>query len=214
MTIAPWPGDRAPRTQAEVDQVRAQAAPGWEYVYFAGVLYMGKQALEGKYLDYALGHAKLSAEHVRDTDGVRALARNLGDARVRVRALNAVMSPDALQLAFGPPGMAGNTDLIERLAMRMNAFYAGLLDASARLRGMDHPPRFDRLFELEARLQGQPIEQYRQFVDGLVAQVDRAQSAPAGGAPIEVTLTLTLSIPDSQINDVAAELNRLAAGLI
>jgi hypothetical protein len=213
MTIPGWPGDRAPRTQAEVDLVRTQAAPGWEYLYFAGVLYVGQQALEGKYLDYQLGHAEPTGEHMSDAEAARVLAQNLGDARIRARALNAVMSSDAQERAFGPPGMAGNADLIERLAMRMNAFYERLLDASSRLRGMHHSPRFDRLFELEARLVDQPIEQYRGFVDALVAQVDRAQSAPAGSVPVEFTLTLTLSIPDAQLDAVAAELNRLAAGL-
>lgn len=204
------PGHRPPRTQAEVEQVRAQGAPGWEYHYFAGVLYVGKQLLEGKYLDHQLGHADPTGERAGDADALRVLAQNLGDARVRVRALNMVMSPEAQQQAFGPPGVPGNADLIERLALRMNSFYAALLDASARLRGMDHSERFDRLFELEAKLTDQPIEQYRRFVDELVAQVDRAQALPPGSQPIALTMTLTLSIPDVQSDEVTAELNRLA----
>lgn len=52
-----WPGDRAPRTQREADEVRSERPPGWEYLYFAGVLHVEKEALEGKYLDHELAYA-------------------------------------------------------------------------------------------------------------------------------------------------------------
>lgn len=63
-----WPGDRAPRTQREADEVRSERPPGWEYLYFAGVLHVEKEALEGKYLDHELAYAALSGERIDDMD--------------------------------------------------------------------------------------------------------------------------------------------------
>lgn len=80
--------------------------------------------------------------------------------------------------------------------MRWSSVYEGLLDWSARLRGVSHSDRFDRAFELLAKFADEPIEEYREFVDDFVAHVDRIPSALAAKEPLVVALTLTLTISD------------------
>lgn len=41
-----WPGTRAPRGADEIAAVLAARPPGWEYLYFAGNLLAGREAVE------------------------------------------------------------------------------------------------------------------------------------------------------------------------
>lgn len=208
-----WPGDRAPRTQREVDEVCASQPPGWEYLFLAGVLYLGKEALEERYLDHELRHADRTGERVVDEDAFEFLRSAANEAGALVARINTLMEPAVQERAIGAPGAPGDPARIKRLAERWISLYEGMLDWSARIRGTGHSSRFAQSFELSAQLMDEPIENFREFVDELVAQMDQIPAAVASNESLDVTLILTLSIEEGLPERVTAEINRAAMEL-
>lgn len=204
-----WPGDRVPRTMSELAQVRSERPPGWEYLYFAGLLHSYREGLEGEYLDHEMGYAPPSGATVDDVGAADFLAKALNEILRIVGSLMAMMEPGVQERAFGLPGVVGDPDRIERLALRWNAVYSELLNWAARIRGTSRPSRFNRAFELLARVASQPIVQYREFVDQFVASVDRVPSALAAKERLVIDLKLTLSIEEGVADDFNAELDAL-----
>ena len=204
------PGDRVPRTRREVDDVLAAGPPGWEYLYFAGVLRLEKEALEEKHLDHELKYASPSGERVKDQDAALYLRQAGDEIRGLVLTLGDMMSPDVQERAFGAPGVAGDPDRLKRLAMRWTSQYGALMDWAARVRGAIHSQTFDDAFELLARFADQPVTDCRRFLDDLVAQFERIPAALAAQEPLHIDLTLTLTIEEGLVERFARELARLS----
>lgn len=205
-----WPGDRAPRTQHEVEQVRSEQPPGWEYLYFAGVLHIGKEALEGKYLDHEIGYATPSGERIGDQAAIPFVQTVLDDAKALMRVFKSVLGPEIQERAFGTPGTTGDPERIKRLAERWTSIYEGFLDWSARIRGTSHGEKFAPLFMSLAGFFDEAIHEYRQFVDAFISSVDRIPTALAAGENVEIKMTLTLTISDERLKSFSVELERLA----
>jgi hypothetical protein len=208
-----WPGDRAPRTRREIDEVLYKRPGGWEYLYFAGVLNAAMEALQSKYLDHELRYAPPSGERVEFHEIESSLRHAVDDLLGLIRSLAAMMTADIQERAFGARGATGDAERIERLAQRWTSVYAGLLDWSARLRGAGRSAQFDRVFELLARLVDRPIEDYRAFVRELVAHADRIPTAVATGEPLSIILTLNVGVDDALLNEFNSELERLTEEL-
>jgi hypothetical protein len=206
-----WPGDRAPRTSRETDEIRSERPRGWEYLYFAGVLTVAKDALEGAYLDHEMGYADPSGVHVADDDAGPFLQAKLAEVRALIGTLSRVMAPEVQERAIGAPGEPGDPDRIKRLAERWTSIYGGLLTWAARLRGTARGEEFDVAFELVARMAEGPIVEYRRFVDDYVAFADGIPAALASGTPHILTRTLMLEIPDGLTGELSAEIDRLKA---
>lgn len=207
-----WPGDRAPRGYREIDEVVSERPPGWEYLFFAGVLHAEKAVLEAKYLDHELRYAALSGERMEDNEMSSFLRRMFNEIGALVRSLVSMMEPEVQERAFGPSGVAGDPIRIRHLAQRWNSAYEGLLDWATRIRGLSHDGRFDSAFELLARFADKPIEQYRSFVDELIEEVDRLPTALATSEPLTISLSVTVSIEEGLAEEFSAELARLASG--
>ena len=205
-----WPGGRVPRTQREVDDVLAAGPPAWEYLYFAGVLHLEKEALEEKYFDHELKYASPSGERVKDQDAALYLRQTADEIRGLVLTLGDMMSPEVQERAFGAPGIAGDPDRLKRLAMRWAFQYGALMDWASRVRGAIHSETFDDAFELLAQFAAQPVADCRQFLDDLVAQFDRIPAAIAAQEPLHIDLPLTLTIEEGLVERFATELARLA----
>ena len=203
-----WPGDRVPRTAREVAEVRSLKPPAWEYLLFAGYLYLGKEALEPKFLDHELGYAAPGG-HATTAEEAVAFMRRSSIQRV-VGTLMAMMEAKVQERAFGPLGTEGDPDRIEHLATRWNSAYADLLDWNARIRGTAHDHMFTAAFDLLARTADLPIRQYREFVNDFVSKTDGVPSALARHERLEISLVLTLSLEEGISEAFGAELERLA----
>lgn len=189
-----WPGDRAPRGAEEIAAVLAQRPPGWEYLYFAGNLLADRDTLEATFRDHEMRYAAPSGERVEDAQVAPYLRRALDQAQGLVASLSQLFEPDVLERAFGSPGQAGDPDRLRQLAERWTSVYADLLSWASRLRAANKSSTYVTLFEAVARLIDQPIQEYRDFVDELLREVDRLPQAIRSGQPTEINLTLTLSM--------------------
>jgi hypothetical protein len=66
------------------------------------------------------------------------------------------------------------------------------------------------LFEIAARFVDQPIEQYRSFVDELLAWADRIPSILATNTtPERFELTLVISVDQQLVDAIEAEIRRI-----
>ena len=178
-----WPGNRAPRTSRELAQVLAQRPPGWEYLYFAGCLRVGLDALAPKYRDHEVSHPT-AATWVTMEGAPDFMQGAIGEIRRIVGSLTNLFDPANQERAFGAPGQAGDPERIEHLAARMTSAYEGLMQWASRIRGVTRPAELDDLFDNLARFADQPIREYRAFVDEIVTQFDRIPGAIAAHEPL------------------------------
>jgi TIR domain len=207
--------ERVPRSpEEEAALLRARSA-GWEYLLFAAVLRREMDALEPKYRDYELGYARPTYGPLLD---VSETSKFLAGAFQHVRAVlanfNRIMDPKAQERAFGPLGTPGDAERIRHLAERVIAIYNDLLDWAARLRSAAVDHRFQRVVELvSASIEG-PLRQFREFVDEVVAEIDRlpALLREETTEPRRIVLTLTLSMDEEVEKELSYELERLGEG--
>jgi hypothetical protein len=171
-------------------------------------------ALESKYRDHQLRFVRpLHGSKLRNSDVTEFLGSAFSDARVLMDNFNRVFDQAAQERAFGAPGEPGDPIEIDHLASRMIDVYEGLIDWAARVRATSVDEHFDQVVELSSRFVDQPIQQFRDFVDRVVAETDQLPAALSGDSPepIELTLTITLSIEDGLEDELDGELRRLEA---
>lgn len=83
---------------------------------------------------------------------------------------------------------------------------------AAELRGAAVPDKFRTAFDLAARFVDRPIEQFREFVDRYVEEMDALSqylADPESKEPKRIELHLTLTIDDDAIEDFNHEMRRL-----
>ena len=206
-----WPGDRAPRTVEETAEVLARRPPGWEYLYFAGILTTARDALEGAFLDHELRYVTPTGDRIEDDDAIEYLQQALDDVQAHIASLTALMESDVQERAFGPLGQPGDPERIRHLAERWTSVYADLIAWATRLRSARKPSAYRDMFEAVADTIDRPIQQYRDFVDTFVAEVDRVPLALRRHEPLEINIELTLSMDAAASEKVEAEIARAQA---
>jgi hypothetical protein len=182
-------------------------------LYFAGVLRLAKEVAEPKYLDYEIGYAPPTGEHVTDDQAPEFLSRATDEIRALTGSLSAMMEPAVQERAFGAAGEPGDPARIKRLAERWNSIYTGMLEWAARVRGAGRGDLWNHAFDLVADLASDSIQSYRQFVADYVTQVDRIPSALASQEPLVISMTLKLTIRDGLTEELEAELDRIRGEL-
>lgn len=189
----------------------------WEFLYFAGQLLYERKSIEAKYRDSQIRYAATSIEVAGESDIIPYIRQRANDAiKLASRLVNLVNNPDAQVRAFGSPGdpgEPGNPEMLAHLAKRWNSAYEEFLDWAARVRGVSAPADFHNLLELLAAYADSPVEQYRQFVDEYVSQVDVIPAALVAGEQVRIELTLTISIPDEITESYMAEIDNLIGKL-
>lgn len=203
-----WPGDRAPRTVEETAEVLAKRPDGWEYLYFAGILTTARAALEGNFLDHELRYVTPTGDRIADDDVVDYLQQALDDVQAHIASLTALMESDAQERAFGPLGQPGDPERIRHLAERWTSVYADSIGWATRLRSARKSAAYRDMFEAVAHLIDQPIQQYRDFIDTFVGEVDRIPSALRRHELLEINVELTLSIDEAASETVEAQIAR------
>lgn len=200
---------RTPRDSTELALILTQRPPAWEYLYFAGVLRLERDALDPKLHDTEMHFATPTGERIEDSQAIGRMGQALDDIRDRVESLTALFEPEVQQRAFGAPGQPGDPDRIRHLAERWTATYAGMLDWAVRLRGARKSATFRQLFELEARLIDGPARTYYDFVDGFVRRLDESLPRIANGEPVDLQLSLTFIIDEDAVEAISAEMERV-----
>lgn len=210
-----WPGNRAPRTEEENAQVVERRPFGWEYLYFAGVLWVERARLDTAYYDHELRYARPTGVTLpSDLDVVKAfIHERMEEALAIISSIMTVMASDAQERAFGEDGVEGDPGRIHQLAVRWNTAYADFLDWAARLRGTGKPDLYRNLFEAIARMSDAPIGQYRDFVTRFVEAADGIPAAGKSKTPLAIQLALTLEMDLDAQAIVDEELAKLQEAL-
>lgn len=187
---------RVPRTEAEQQLLLLEKPGGWEYLYFASELLHERDALESKYRDHEMRYAAPSGIAIRLEDLAEYLQAATGAASRLSGSLNQVMDAKVQEKAFGAPGESGDAERILHMATRWTGIYEGFMDWSAKIRGTVVPSGYADVVEALARYSEASVENYRDFVDRFVEQVDRIPAALEAGEPLTVEMKVVLEIPE------------------
>jgi hypothetical protein len=198
-----------PRTEAERQQVLLERPPGWEFLYFAGQLLHERDAVEGKYRDHEIRYAAPTGMLVREDGIPDYMSTAVDDVRRLIETLNLVINPAVQERAFGAPGQSGDADRIAHMAKRWNGIYEEFMDWAARLRGVSAPSKFHELLELLARYADGSVQNYREFVNDFVAQIDRLPSAIAAKEPVQIEMAIVVEVGDEVSEAYHAEFDRV-----
>lgn len=206
-----WSGRTAPRTQAEVDQVLATKPGGWEFFYMSGLLILGRERVEPKYLDYKLRYKPVSPVKLTADQASGAFLDATSQALRIIQNFDALFAQEAMEGAVGQPGEPGDPPRIEHLATRWNDTYEALIDWANRLRSTETTPRYQPVLDALANLLDKTIHNYRELVDLFARQVEKIPAAlRSKKGDFVIDLPLELEIGDEAVEAVTSEIERLA----
>lgn len=203
------PVDRVPRTPEEEAYLLTSQPDGWEYLLFASVLRRRLQALDPKWRDHVVGYRQPAAAALDEGETHEMMSSVFAEMRPVIGNVERLLSEESQLRCFGAPGEPGDQEQIQHLAERLIDVYRELLDWSARVRGAAVPERYERLFEIASKYVDGPIRQFREFVDRVVAEMDRVPAALRDETPFTIALTLTLELDDGVEDEFSRELARL-----
>jgi hypothetical protein len=204
---------RCPRTVDQKRELLAQRPDGWEYLLYAGAMWLGRQALESKWLDHELGYARRSGPYIDDREAIRLVSKIMTDFGVSTDNVVRMLNPQGRERAFGLLGQPGDPALIEHIADRFIEVYEEILDTAARLRGARVSRNMESVMDCAARMADSPLKQIRDFVDQLVAETDMIPERLARDEDVTINLALILTIEDETKMRVKREMERAAAAM-
>jgi hypothetical protein len=211
---APPAHPHTPRTADEIAILLRDRPDAWEYLLYAGTLFLRMQREEPEYRDHLMRYATLAGDPLDEVAASSRLIAAFPDATALADILMELFESDVQELAFGRPGEPGDPDLIVALAERTMDGYVGMMRWGRDLRGARVPTRFRRAFKLAADMIRTPVEEMRGYVNEMVEKLDATLTALAVSGPttpvpvIEVALILT--VKDSATDAFSAELERLS----
>jgi hypothetical protein len=204
--------DRVPRTPEEVATLLRGRQDGWEYLLFAAILLRELDALEPKYRDHEIGFTRPEPGPVLGADRIMSvLGAAMNEASALVANVERVFDAPAQERAFGAPGEPGDPERIAHLAERVVAVYDGLLDWAARIRGTPAEDEVKPAVALVSQFLDLPVQQFRDFVARVVAEVDRLPDlfGADGDETVVLSLTLTVTMDEGLLDEFGVECRRL-----
>ena len=208
----PQPPSRTPRTLTELSALLTSRPAGWEYLLYAGSLYVQMNDLESKYRDHEVGYAMPTVLSVDREGAIASLQGLLAEVSRIIAQTESVMAPEVQGRAFGPPGEPGNAELIQHSAQRLISIYEDILGWAARVRGTAVPDEFRTAFQLAAKFADNPIREFRDFVSRMVDAMDKLPAhlaAPEPKDPLVITLELVLTLDQATAKAFRKEMKRL-----
>lgn len=179
----PLPLDQTPRTPEQIMQLVTEKTPGWEYLLFAGVMYVEKEKIESKWHDFEMQYGKRNGLHFSDIEAIDYLADKWSDLAPAISGATKALSEDVRTKAFGEEGVPGNEQRIVHMAKRVVDGYEQMLDWAADLRGIGVSDLLEPLYEAAAEASRQPISEFRDFIDNTVKQFDEIPGYLANNDP-------------------------------
>lgn len=199
-----------PRTSEEIMRLLALRPPYWEYRLHAGLLLEGKRNAEPKWRDHRLGLVRPNGDTKTNQEAMQALS-SVGVPLAAVENIERLMRPTALEDAFGRSGEPGDPEAIEHHARRFMEVYEQLLDWAATTRSLQVSNDLRRVRDITSTLADNAINEIREFVDQLVADIDRIPHLLTADddSPVTMTFSLVVTVADETIQEHAAEMQRL-----
>lgn len=207
--------DRVPRTAEERSALLTLKPDGWEYLLFAAALYQGKTDLEMKWHDHEMPPHRAAFPAPSGISPTDYLGKKVGEMAGIVEAAMQVFPPDKQEKAFGKPGEPGDQVRIEHFANRIVESYEKLLDWAKGIHEFEPPGYLVEVCEVLPHMADRPLEGFREFIDGLVAQADRIPDFIADPDPekgrLVIELDLVLKMDDDVTNEFSRRLKRAEA---
>lgn len=200
---------RSPRTIEEQRELLALRPDAWEYLLYAGVLWQRRCALESKWRDHEFAYARPVRQYLDDREARRFVLNTFNDLGACGENIGRMLDPVVHERAFGPHGQPGDPVLIEHIATRLIESYEEILDLAATLRGVGVSREMAPIMEAMARLTDIPLEQIRDFIEQVVAEVDNIPELLALDKPVNISLTLTLTIDEKALKHFKQEMRRV-----
>ena len=190
----------------EALRVALDRPPHWEYLLFATSLRDGVARHRRLARTHALKIPIGFGEDVQDP--LAWINARFNDALRLVSTLNDLMG--AIQEAFGPVGVSGDTGSIIFVTDTMADLYRDAILWGLRVRTANVDGQFQRLVTAVGDVMDDVVLQLAQFGPHVKAQLEAAIAAPKTGVPVEITLTI--SLPESAMRSFNDELARLTSG--
>jgi hypothetical protein len=188
-----------PRTADQVAALLAGRPPGWEYLYFAALLKWGRDASKSSFGTVDSISPLRTAPRLDDQVAAVGLSESFTEHQDLIAAITYLFAPDRLQRAFGLPGVAGDPDAIGQLAARWTAVYDGLLSWIAWMRGVQVSDLYREIYDAASHLADDAAREYDAYIDTFVRTMDGLPQRLAAGEPVNIDLTLTLSMDDAAL---------------
>lgn len=218
-SVEPLPSEEeeippVPTTVEERDQLLQTRPRMWEYLLFAGELYLGKQALEPLWYDHELRVGQGQRRFMDLQQASTHISRTMTSLRMTTHQLSRPLTPEIQQRAFGAPGEPGDPMRIQHVARAIIKGYEEFMRIAAELRNQVVPSEFERVYEIAAQFSDQPVEEIRSFIDRTVDTINglrgRLREIEEANEPVRIELTLTLTLPDELSKALSDELERIA----
>lgn len=208
---------RVPTTAEEMELLLALRPQYWEYWAYAGVLKLGLEVLNAKYLDYEMGFARRTGDSYEGREAFDFLKPSIDHTVVLIEMMNSALNAEIEERAFGRPGEPGDPDRITHIAQRFLDVYEGLMDESARILGATLPDEFRRAQRAAARLGVNVVEEIREFVGEVERTMNGLPELLEGRTeddePLEIQLTCVVTANDEANREFIAGLEEGIASL-
>jgi hypothetical protein len=193
------PIEQVPRDEVTLKRLVDEKPDGWEYLYFASRLLLGRRRLENLYRDYSIGYARSNGQEL-DTQEARSSMKSFFTKLTRsTDGMERVFSREQSIRAFGAPGEPGSIEEIDYMTHHILDSYEDMLRWAYDARAYTYPDELNNFIAAATQLADQPVKEIREWIDVVVAKTDRiplylADTNPdKGDLNFEFTLTLTIS---------------------
>ncbi|MFD4643520.1 TIR domain-containing protein [Lentzea sp. NPDC058436] len=197
-----------PRT---VEALVREKPSGWEYLLYTRVVLEGISELENKYHEHFLRYAPRN-DRVEHGNGLDLISdRGVRLDEIITVAMARVFAPEAQQIAFGPPGMAGNASRIIHFGELFVQVFDEILNWARDIHGTSYAdPNARDVAYVQARFADQPLQTMRGLMARLRDVADTLVERFAAGEKIDLTLPLVLEVDhrvEEELRDAVAQLS-------
>lgn len=196
-----------PTTQA----LLASRPPGWQYMYYSGLIMQGIKRNEARFLDMEMGYTAYRRTHLDLADAHDFLRGMPSRYKSLAGAFGAVLDARAQEEAFGVPGEEGDPDRIRHLANRFVDVYTGFLETIEDIRGTTVPDEIENARDLAARAGERPVRDMKVFFEKFAKEASTFPQRLATGENIHLELVFELELEDDIMDRWADAMNRAAA---
>ncbi len=182
--------------------------PAWEHRLFSEGLRREISSSTDLRRDWIYNLALGSETFLEPSELIRWIQQKNSEA-VRIIAILQALFDKALPVALAPPGHPGDPEGIVYVASRIGSSYRSLMQWKLDFLCLSTVNELLQLRSLAASLCDNAVAEIEQFALKFSSELENALNKPAGGPPQEISLTLTLTVPDQE--PLTQELARVRA---
>lgn len=193
-------------------EILLQKPMGWEYLLFAEVFRNCIEAKKYRKYDYDYGVNFAPSLDMSEPGPLMNWLSNHMEGIIRaVGSLTKLMN-EALPVALGPPGVAGDPSHLVYVAKSMGSAYEKAIDWALEFQRIHTEDVFARLMQLSSGMTKNLIAEIEEFAEHMHSQLNTTLGRTLSeGEQVRLELTLTVTAPD--MTDFYEEMERLRSTL-